>query len=68
MELANTFDLVIANTWVTKTRNQLITFKSGNNEYQIDSILTNRRHLKDILNCKTIPGEDVVSQHSGSED
>ena len=63
VEFANTFDLVIANTWFTKTRNQLITFKSGNSESQIDYILTNRRHLKDILNCKTIPGEAVVSQH-----
>ena len=24
--------------------------------------LTNRRHLKYIINCKTIPGEAVVSQ------
>ena len=63
MEFANTFDLVIANTWFTKTRNQLITFKSGNSESQIDYILTNRRHLKDIINCNTIPGEAVVSQH-----
>ena len=32
VEFANTFDLVIANTWFTKTRNQLITFKSGNTD------------------------------------
>ena len=62
VEFANTFDLVIANTWFTKTRNQLITFKSGNGESQIDYILINRRHLKDIINCKTIPGEAVISQ------
>ena len=41
VEFANTFDLVIANMWFTKTRNQLITFKSGNSESQIDYILTN---------------------------
>ena len=63
VEFANTFDLVIANTWFTKTRNQLITFKRGNSESQIDYILTNRRHLKDSITCKTIPGEAVVSQH-----
>ena len=62
VEFANTFDQVIANTWFTKTRNQLITFKSDNSESQIDYILTNRRHLKYIINCKTIPGEAVVSQ------
>ena len=64
MEFANTFDLVIANTWFTKTRSQLIRFKSGNSESQIDYIVTNRRSLKYIINCKTIPGEAVVSQHS----
>ncbi len=58
-----TFELVLANTWFTKTRNKQITFKSGNSESQIDYILTNRRHLKHIVNCKTIPGEAVVSQH-----
>ena len=63
MEFANTFDLVIATTWFTKTRNQLITFKSGNSESQIDYILNNRRHMKYIINSKTIPGEAVVSQH-----
>ena len=36
VEFSNTFDLVIANMWFTKTRNQLITFKSGNSESQID--------------------------------
>ena len=56
------FDLVITNTWFTKTRNQLITLKSGNSESQIDYILTNRRHLQDIINCNTIPGEAVLSQ------
>ena len=55
-------DLVIANTWFTKTINQLIIFKSGNSESQIYYILTNRRHLKDVINCDTIPGEAVVSQ------
>ena len=55
VEFANTFDLVIANTWFT--------FKSGNSESQIDYILTNGRHLKNIINCKTIPGEAVVSQY-----
>ena len=54
-------DLVIANTWFTKTRNQLI--KSGNSESQIDYILTNRRQLKYIINYKTISGEAVLSQH-----
>ena len=32
-------------------------------ESQIDYILFNRSYLKDIINCKTIPGEAVVSQH-----
>ena len=32
VEFANTLDLVVANTWFRKTRNHLITFKSGNSE------------------------------------
>ena len=52
-----------SNTHIVMRRSQLITFKSGNSESQIDYILTNRRSLKDIINCKTIPGEAVVSQH-----
>ena len=31
--------------------------------FQIDYILTNIRHLTDIIKCKTIPGEAEVSQH-----
>jgi len=48
---ADTFDLMIANTLFTKMERQLITFKSGSSELQIDYILTNRRHLKDIMSC-----------------
>ena len=62
-EFTNTFHLVIANTWFMKTRNQRITSKSGNSESQIDYILTNPIHMKDIIKCKTIPSEAVVSQH-----
>ena len=36
---------------------------SGNMESQNNYILTKRTHLKDIINCKTVPGEAVVSQH-----
>ena len=32
-------------------------------QIHIDYILTNRKHLKYIINCKTIPGEAVISQH-----
>ena len=60
VEFANTFDLVIANTRLTKTRNQLITFKNGNSEFHFDYILTNRRHLKDFINCTTISDESVA--------
>ena len=48
---------------VHENKKPTITFKSGNSESQIDYILTNRRHLTYIINCKTIPGEAVVSQH-----
>ena len=47
----------MANTWFKKTDKKKITFKSGNNESEIDFILIskeNRKHLKDV---KIIPWE-----------
>ena len=41
----------------------LITYKSGENNLQIDFIMTRRADLKDMRDCKVIPGEEVVSQH-----
>ena len=61
--IADIFDLVIVNTWFTKTERQLITLKSDNTQLQIDYKFIIPRHLRDTVNYKTIPYETVVSQH-----
>ena len=63
MEFANTFDLVIANTWFTTIGNKLITLQSGTRACQIDYIVTNRRHLTNHINCDIVLTEAVVSQN-----
>ena len=47
----------MANTWFKKNDKRKVTFKSGNNESEIDFILVskeNRKYLKDV---KVIPWE-----------
>ena len=36
---------------------------NGENISQIDFIMTRRAVLKEMRDCKVIPGEEVVSQH-----
>ena len=44
-------------------RSHLITYSSGQNETQIDFILTTKGDRKMVEDCKVIPGEAVVPQH-----
>ena len=63
LEWAESLDMAIANTFFEKKDEHLITYKSGNNATQIDYILVRRADLKQVKNCKVIPGECVVAQH-----
>ena len=57
LEFCDERELCVANMWFKKTDKKKITFKSGNNESELDFILVckeNRKHLKDI---KVIPRE-----------
>ena len=57
LEFCDERELCVANTWFKKMDKRKVTFKSGSNEYKIDSILVskeNRKHLKDE---KVIPWE-----------
>ena len=56
-------DLALVNTFFNKKEENLITYKSGGNSSQIDFIMTLRADLKEMRDCKVIPGEEVVSQH-----
>ncbi|XP_047028785.1 craniofacial development protein 2-like [Helicoverpa zea] len=63
LQAATAFDLAVVNTWFQKNTEHLITYKSGHHVTQIDYFLVRRSSLKNIKDCKVIPGEAVVSQH-----
>ena len=63
LDFAVAHDLVIGNTLFEKRDSHLITYASGDNQTQIDYILTRRRLRKSIRDVKVIPGEECLSQH-----
>ena len=63
LEVAQSLDLIFANTLFKKKEEHLVTYKSGGSTSQIDFILVKRKDRKEILNCKVIPGEDLTKQH-----
>ena len=56
-------DMMIDNTWFKKREEHLITYASGGARSQIDYMLARREHKRIVIDCKVIPGEEVVSQH-----
>ena len=63
LESTESLDLALVNTFFNKTEEHLNNYKSGGNSSQIDFIMTRRADLKEMRDCKVIPGEEVVSQH-----
>ena len=63
VDLALSFDLVIGNTVFRKKNEHLITYCSGDRASQIDFLLYRRKDIKEIRNCKVIPGDHVTAQH-----
>ena len=63
VDLALSFDLVIGNTIFRKKNEHLITYCSGDRASQIDFLLYRRKDIKEIRNCKVIPGDHVTAQH-----
>jgi hypothetical protein len=58
------FNLVIANTFFRMRDSHLVNFSGGNRSSQIDFVLTRREDKQACLDCKVIPGENVVPQHN----
>ena len=54
--------MALVNTFFNKNEERLITYKSGGDNSQFDFIMTRRADLKEMTDCKVIPGEEVVSQ------
>lgn len=63
LELAEAAEMIILNTLFKKRRNHLITYKSGQDETQIDYIMVRKENRRLVMDCKVIPGEAVVTQH-----
>ena len=61
--MAQAFDLAIVNTFYSKLREHLLTYKSGGKATVIDYIMVRRENLRELKNCKVIPGESVATQH-----
>ena len=60
---AISFDMAIVNTFFTKNPEHQITYKSGGRTSQIDYTLCRRTHLKEVMDCKVIPGDHVTPEH-----
>jgi len=63
VDLAQSFDLVIGNTIFRKKNEHLIMYCSGDRASQIDFLLYHRKDIKEIRNCKVLPGDHVTAQH-----
>ena len=57
LEFGNKRELCVANTWFKKTDKRKITFKSGNNESEIDFISVSKENRKILKDVKVIPWE-----------
>ncbi|XP_021974852.1 uncharacterized protein LOC110869960 [Helianthus annuus] len=63
LEFAVAHDLGILNSFFRKRESHLITFSSGGHNTQVDYILMRRGDRRWWMDCKVIPGEQVVAQH-----
>ena len=63
LSFAQSYNLVVANTYFHKKDEHLITNKSGDGCSTVDYIITRREKLKNIKDCKVIPGECAITQH-----
>ena len=63
MDLCKNYELKILNTYFKKSREKLITYKSGGCETQIDLLLMRKSEDVKVVNCNAIPGEACVTQH-----
>ena len=64
LEFAMANNMVVTNTHFTKTSNHLITYHSGDDNTQVDYILTKKQHLSMVKDVKVIPGEECIPQHN----
>lgn len=56
-------DMKIANTWLKKKENHLISYHSGGNKRIIDYALIPKKLFPEVIDVKVIPGEKCIAQH-----
>ena len=63
VEMAQSNRLFICNTGFRKKDSHLITYTSGIGKSQIDYIMVRQINRESVIDCKAIPGEEIVKQH-----
>ena len=63
LHLTQAFDLAIVNTFYSKMREHLLTYKRRGNAKVIEYFMVRRENLRELKNCNVIPGESVATQH-----
>jgi hypothetical protein len=63
LEFAEATELVITNTFYTKSNNRKVTYCSGGAKSMIDFLLVRRRDRSMVKDVKVIPGEECLTQH-----
>ena len=61
LQCAQMYDLTIANTFFEKNYQHLITHRNGDRMSTIDYIMARRDEIRNIKDCKVIPGESVAT-------
>lgn len=64
IDFAVAHDVAVMNIFLSKRPEHLITSKSDGRSSQIDYMLYRMRGLKEVENCKVVPGDHVAPQHS----
>ena len=60
-DLNELVELAIVNTFYSKRREHLLTYKRGGNATVIDYFMVRRDNLRELKICKVIPGESVAT-------
>ena len=63
LDMAQRKELVVCSTRYRKRDEHLITYSSGGKTSQLDYILVKQSEVKNLKDCKVIPGSEIVSQH-----
>ncbi|XP_065665481.1 uncharacterized protein LOC136086910 [Hydra vulgaris] len=63
IDFAKRIKMAVVNTYCKKKEEHKVTYKSGGRGTQVDYILSRRRNLKGVSDCKVVPEESVAKQH-----